>query len=169
MGGMSSREPTAAEAERQLAAAAERHAEVFASIQVAGRSPSGRQTDTRALARGVQLVWFTLSRAAAAGVPFERLVELTGWDESLVREALARRPEPHDVARLTPEGLDPDAVAQAASSFEATTRLDALVASILADVGDPAWSPAAADLDDLCERLETAWRSWRHGLGRRSD
>jgi len=43
------------------------------------------------------------------------------------------------------------------------------VASILADVDDPAWSPAAADLDDLCERLETAWRSWRQGLGRRSD
>jgi hypothetical protein len=43
------------------------------------------------------------------------------------------------------------------------------VASILADVGDSAWSPAGADLDDLCERLETAWRSWRQGLGRRSD
>jgi len=115
------------------------------------------------------LVWFTLSRAAAAGVPHERLVELTGWDEALVREALGSGPRPPIVARLTPEGLDPDAVAQAASSFEATARLDALVASILADVGDPGWSPAAADLDDLCERLETAWRSWRQALGRRSD
>jgi hypothetical protein len=166
---MSSRAPTAAEAERQLAAAAERHAEVVASIQVSGRSPSSQQTATRALARGVQLVWFTLSRAAASGVPFERLVELTGWDEELVREALGRSPEPLVVARLTPEGLDPDAVAQATSSFEATARLDALMASILADVGDPAWSPAAADLDELCERLETAWRSWRQSLGRRSD
>jgi hypothetical protein len=166
---MSSRETTAAEAERQLAAAAERHAEVVASIHVGGRSPSGQQTATRALARGVQLVWFALSRAAAAGVPFERLVELTGWDEELVREALGRGPAAPVVARLTPEGLDPDAVAQAAASLEATARLDAVVAGILADVGDPAWSPAAADLDDLCERLETAWRSWRHGLGRRGD
>jgi hypothetical protein len=166
---MSSPELTAAEAERQLAAAAERHAEVVASIQISGRSPSAQQTATRSLARGVQLVWFTLSRAAAAGVPFERLVELTGWDEELVREALGRGPEPLVVARLTPEGLDPNAVAQAASSFEATVRLDALMASILADVGDPAWSLAAADLDDLCERLDTAWRSWRQSLGRRSD
>jgi hypothetical protein len=165
---MPSSEPTAAEAERQLAAAAERHDEVVASLQVGGRSPSSQQTATRALARGVQLVWFTLSRAAAVGVPFERLVELTGWDEALVREALGRGPEPPVVARLTPEGLDPDEVAQAAASFEATARLDALVASILADVGDSAWSPAAADLDDLCERLETAWRSWRQDLGRRT-
>jgi hypothetical protein len=158
------------EAERQLAAAAERHAEVVASIHVGGRSPSSQQTATRALARGVQLVWFTLSRAAASGVPFERLVELTGWDESLVREALERpHPESPVLARLTPDGLDPDAVAQAASSFEATARLDALLASILADVGDPSWSPAAADLDELCERLETAWRSWRQGLGRHGD
>jgi hypothetical protein len=166
---MSSQAPTAAEAERQLAAAAERHAEFVASIQLGGRSPSSQQTATRALARGVQLVSFTLSRAAASGVPFARLVELTGWDEELVRETLGRGPEPPVVARLTPEGLDPDAVAQAAASFEATARLDALTASILADVGDPAWSPAAADLDELCERLETAWRSWRQGLGRRSD
>jgi hypothetical protein len=166
---MPSREPTAAEAERQLAAAAERHSEVVASIQVGGRSPSSQQTAARALARGVQLVSFTLARAAAAGVPFERLVELTGWEEPLVREALERGPEPPFIARVTPEGLDPDTVAQAASSFEATSRLDALVASILTDVSDPAWSPAAADLDDLCERLETAWRSWRQGLGRRSD
>jgi hypothetical protein len=165
---VASPQPTAAEAERQLAAAAERHAEIVASIQVGGRSPSAEQTATRALARGVQLVWFTLSRAAAADVPFERLVELTGWDETLVREALGRGPEAPVVARLTPEGLDPDAVAQAASSFEATARLDALLASILADVGDPAWSPAGSDLDELCERLDAAWRSWRQGLGRRS-
>jgi hypothetical protein len=166
---MSSRETTAAEAERQLAAAAERHAEVVASIQVGGRSPSGQQTATRALARGVQLVWFTLARAAAAGVPFERLVELTGWDEQLVREALGRGTAPPAVARLTPEDLDPDAVAQATASFEATARLDGVMASILADVGDPAWSQAAADLDDLCERLETAWHTWRQALGRRGD
>jgi hypothetical protein len=165
---MSSPLPSAPEAERQLAAAAERHAEVVASVAVADRSPSAQQTATRSLARGVQLVWFTLSRAAAAGVPLERLVELTGWDETLVREALSRRPEPSIVARLTPAGLDPDAVAQATASYEATGRLDALLASIATDVGDSDWSPAAADLDDLCDRLESAWRSWRQGLGRRS-
>jgi hypothetical protein len=88
---MSSRGPTAAEAERQLAAAAERHDEVVASLQIGGRSLSSQQTTTRALARGVQLVWFTLSRAAAVGVPFERLVELTGWDESLVRRGAGTR------------------------------------------------------------------------------
>src|SRR4051794_37624317 len=166
---MSSRQPSAIEAERQLAAAAERHAEVVASVAVAGRSPSAQQSAARSLARGVQLVWFTLSRAAAAGVPLERLVELTGWDEALVREALSGRPEPTIVARLTPAGLDPDAVAQATASYEATARVDALLASIAADVGGSDWSPAGADLDDLCDRVGSAWRSWRHGLGRRND
>jgi hypothetical protein len=158
--------PSAPEAERQLAAAVERHAEVLASVAVAGRSPAAQQTATRSLARGVQLVWFSLSRAAAAGVPLERLVELTGWDETLVREALSRRPEAPIVARLTPAGLDPDAVAQATASYEATAQLDALLASIAMDVGDSDWSPAGADLDDLCDRLESVWRAWRQGLGR---
>jgi hypothetical protein len=166
---MTSPQPSAAEAERQLAAAAQRHAEIVASVAVAGRSPSAQQTAPRSLARGVQLVWFTLSRASAARVPFARLVELTGWDEELVHEALSHRPEPPLIARLTPDGVDPDAVAQATASFEATARLDALLASIAADVGDSEWSPAAADLDDLCDRLESTWRSWRQGLGRRSD
>ena len=166
---MSSSLPSALEAERQLAAAVERHAEVLASVAVADRSPSAQQTATRSLARGVQLVWFTLSRAAAAGVPLERLVELTGWDETLVREALAGRPELPILARLTPAGLDPDAVAQATASYEATARVDALLASIATDVAESNWSPAGADLDDLCDRLESAWRSWRVGLGRRSD
>ena len=129
------------QAERQLAAAAERHAEVVAAIRLGARSPSSQQTATRALARGVQLVSFALGRAAAAGVPLERLVELTGWEEPLVLDALEHGPEPPVVARITPEGLDPDAVAQAASSFEATARLDALLAGIAADIGDPAWSP----------------------------
>jgi hypothetical protein len=164
---MSFSQPSAAEAERQLAAAAERHAEIVASVQVVGRTPSAQQTATRALARGVQLVWFTLARAAAAGVPFERLVELTGWDDALVREALSPGPELPSVSRLTPESLDPDAVAQAAASFESSVRLEALTASILADVADPTWSPAGVDLDELCDRLEEVWRSWRQGLGRR--
>lgn len=166
---MSYREPTVAEAEWQLVAAAERHAEVVAAIRLGARSPSSRQTATRALARGVQLVSFALGRAAAAGVPLERLVELTGWEEPLVRDALEHGPEAPVVARIAPEGLDPRAVAQAASSFEATARLDALLASIMADVGDPAWSPAAVDVDELCEGLENAWRAWRQGLGRRID
>jgi hypothetical protein len=41
---------------------------------------------------------------------------------------------------------------------------------MLADLdGEPqAWSPPPpADVDDLHNRLETAWRSWRHELGRR--
>ena len=42
----------------------------------------------------------------------------------------------------------------------------ALLDGMLADVNRDAWSPAAADLDDLRERLETVWRSWRGALGR---
>jgi hypothetical protein len=37
---------------------------------------------------------------------------------------------------------------------------------VLADVEDETWSPAPADLDELYDRLETEWRSWRQGLGR---
>jgi hypothetical protein len=163
---MPSSELSPAEAERQLAAAAQRHDEVVAAMEVGGRPEVARLAATRALARGVQLVCFTLERAAAAGVPLPRLVELTGWDEDLVRESLGRGPEPEIVARIAPEGVDAHAVAQAAASFEATVHLEALLDSIRADVGDSSWSPAAADLDDLCDRLESTWRSWRQGLGR---
>jgi hypothetical protein len=157
---------SAAEAERQLAAAVQRHGEAVVAMQVGDRPEAARQAATRALARGVQLVSFSLARASAAGVPFERLVELTGWDETLVREAVRHGADPAIVERVTPEGVDPHAVAQAAASSESTVRLEALLHSILADVGDEAWSPAAADLDDLCDRLESSWRSWRQSLGR---
>jgi hypothetical protein len=63
--------------------------------------------------------------------------------------------------------LDANAVAQAAASFEATSRVEAVLRTILADVGDDAWSPAGADLDDLADRVEAVWRSWRQGLGRK--
>jgi len=61
---------------------------------------------------------------------------------------------------------DARAAAQAAAMFEATTRLRGLTQRVLADVDDEAWSPAPAELDALYDRLESAWRSWRQGLGR---
>ena len=101
-----------------------------------------------------------------AGVPHERLVELTGWDNQLVDEALARSPDPRFIARMAPAVLDADAVARAAAGIEATTRLQALAHRILADVGDETWSPGPDDLADLHERLDAEWRSWRQALGR---
>jgi hypothetical protein len=156
-----------AEAERQLAASAERHREVIASMHELGRSVASHHVALKSVGRAVHLVSFALKRAAETGVPFERLVELTGWEPDLVREALELTvPEPRFVARLAPAGADARAVAQAAATFEATTRLQGLTQRVLADVDDQAWSPAPADLDDLCDRLETAWRSWRQRLGR---
>ena len=160
--------PTAvAEVERQLAAAAERHREVVASMQESGRPAAGQHVAVKSVARAVQLVSFALKRADAAGVPFERLVELTGWEPDLVREGLAHaEPEPWFMARLAPDGIDARAVAQAAATFEATTRVHNLAQRIIDDVDDEAWSPAPADLDDLYEGLETVWRSWRQRLDR---
>ena len=86
----------------------------------------------------MQLVVFALRHAAQCGVPHERLVELTGWDNPLVDEALARSPDPRFIARIAPAVLDADAVARAAAGIEATTRLQALMQRILADVGDEA-------------------------------
>lgn len=161
-------EGSEAEAERQLVAAAERHHEVVASMRERGRPEAGQHVAVKSVGRAVQLVWFALKRAADAHVPFERLVELTGWEPELVREGLERAvPEPRSVARLAPAGVDARAVAQAAAAFEAITRLQGLTQRVLADVdGDAeAWSPPApADLEDLYNRLETAWRSWRRGL-----
>lgn len=154
------------ETERQLAAAADRHREVMAAMKPVDRSAVSEDAAIRALARGVQLVAFTLRQAAAAGVPLERLVELSGWDEELVRATLGPGAHAPVVARVTPEGVDPQAVAQAAASFEGTARVEALLRAILADIGDAAWSPAGADLDDLADRMESVWRSWRQALGR---
>jgi hypothetical protein len=165
-------ERSRAEAERQLAAAVERHREVLASMQELGRPEAGQYVAVKAVGRAVHLVSFALMHAAECGVPLERLLELTRWEPELVSEALARAPDPMRppapslVARLAPAGLDPGAVAQAAASVEATARLQALTQRILADVGSEAWSPAPADLVDLHERLDGEWRSWRQALER---
>jgi hypothetical protein len=159
------------EAERQLAAAVERHREVLASMQELGRPEAGQHVAVKAVGRAVHLISFALRHAAECGVSFERLVELTGWEPELVSEALARAPDPMRppaasfVARLAPAGLDPSAVAKAAASVEATSRLQALTQHILADVGNDARSWAPADIVDLHERLDGEWRSWRQALG----
>jgi hypothetical protein len=154
------------EAERQLAAAAERHREVLASMQELGRSEASQHVAVKAVVRAVHLVTFALTHAAETGVPVERLVELTDWDSRLVNEALARGPEPGLVARLAPPALDADAVAHVAASIVATARLQALTQRILADIADETWSPAPTDLADLYERLDSEWRAWRTPLGR---
>jgi hypothetical protein len=126
----------------------------------------------KAVGRAVALVSFALKRAADVGVPFERLVELTGWEPDLVREALERAaPEPWLVARLAPPDVDARAVAQAAATFDALARLHDLTQRVLADLDREAGassSAAPADLDDLHDRWEVAWRSWREGLTRRA-
>ncbi len=161
----SSTERPRAEAERQLAAAAERHREVVASMQELGRPESGQHVAVKSVGRAVHLVSFALKRAAEVGVPFDRLVELTGWEPELVREGLERAPEPRFVARLLPAGADARAVAQAAASFAAIARLHALAERMLAEIdGEDVAPPQAADLDDLANRWETAWRTWREGL-----
>ena len=153
------------EAERRLAAAVERHREVLASMQALGGSETSRHLAVKAVGRAVHLVSYALRHATRCGVPMDRLVELTGWDPELVEEAVARAPDPlrppasRFVARLAPAGLDPDAVAQAAASAEATARVHELTRQILADVD--AWSQPPAGLVDLHERLERDWRSWR--------
>jgi hypothetical protein len=150
------------EVERQLAAAADRHREVVASMQELGRPESGQHVAVKAVGRAVHLVSFALRHAADSGVPVERLVLLTGWQPQLVDEALARGPEPDVVARLAPAGFDSAAVA----SIAAITQLHALARRILADVGDDSLSPAA-DLIALHNRLESEWRAWRLELERR--
>ena len=166
----SSSEGSRAEAERQLAASAARHREIVASMQQPGRPEAGQHVAVKSVGRAVQLVSFALKRAAALGVPFERLVELTGWEPDLVREGLNRAVhKPWVMARLAPAGADARAVAQAAAAFEALARVRALTQRVLADVDGEAEEqslPAPADLDDLHDRLETAWRSWREGLQR---
>jgi hypothetical protein len=117
--------PTASqtEAERQLAAAVERHREVTASMQEPGRPETGQHVAVKAVGRAVALVSFALKGAAEAGVPFERLVALTGWEPDLVREGLSRSVhEPGFVAKLVPAGPDPQAVAEAAAAFEASPQ-----------------------------------------------
>ena len=161
------------EAERQLAAAADRHREAVHSMQELGRPAAGQHVAIKSVGRAVHLVSFALRRAADADVPFERLVDLTGWEPDLVREGLDRPvPDARVVARLTPAGVDADAIAQAAAAFEAIRRLQDLTQRVLADVAldadvDARPPLAPADLDDLHDRLDTAWRSWRQPLEHR--
>jgi hypothetical protein len=154
------------EAERQLAAAVDRHREAVASMEQPGRPESGQHVAVKAVGRAVQLVVFALRHASDGGIPRERLVALSGWDPQLVDEALALAPEPSLVARLAPAGLDREQVADAAAGIEATARLQLLTGCILADVRDDAWSPRAADLVDLHEGLALSWHRWRHAVGR---
>ena len=170
--GAESVDPSPAEAERQLAAAVERHREAVAAIQTPGRPDSGQHVAIKVVGRAVHLVSFALRRAAEAGVGFDRLVELTGWAPDLVREGLERPvPEPRVIARLAPARVDARAVAQAAASFEAIGRLQELTQRLLADVLDedgedrPPLPPA--DVEDLHDRLEKVWREWRQGPGGR--
>src|SRR3954468_696937 len=161
-------ERSRAEAERQLSAAAERHREVLPSMQESGRPEAGQHVAVKAVGRAVALVSFALKRAAEVGVSFERLVERTGWEPDLGREALERTvPEPWFVSRLAPPGVDARAVAQAAAAFDALARLQDLTQRVLAGLDREAGSSssaAAADLDDLHDRWEIAWRSWREEL-----
>lgn len=165
-------ESASREAERQLAAAAERHRELLASMHELGRPEAGQHIAVKAVGRAVHLVYFALRHAAECGVPLDRLVELTGWEPELVSEALERAPDPMRppapsfVARLAPAGLDPGAVARAAASIEATARLHVLTERILADIDDEESSQAPGDLADLHERLDGEWRAWRQTLAR---
>jgi hypothetical protein len=160
---MDSSDDSRPEVERQLAAAADRHREVVASMQELGRPESGQHVAVKAVGRAVHLVSFALRHAADSGVPVQRLVELTRWDPQLVNVALARGPEPSVVARLAPAGLDPGAVAQAAASVAEITGLHTLARRVLADVGDDALTPAA-DLAVLHDRLEGEWQAWRREI-----
>src|SRR4051794_1825987 len=142
----SSADGSRAEAERQLAAAVARHREVVASMQVPGRPEAGQHVAVKSVGRAVQLVSFSLKHAAGLGIPFERLVELTGWEPVLVREGLERSvPDPWFMARLAPAGADARAVAHAAAPVEAVPRLPALMQRGLARVdGEGEEKPVAS-------------------------
>src|SRR5918911_79641 len=122
-------------------------------MQEPGPPEASQHAAAESVGRAVQLVSFALKSAAALGIPFERLFELTGWEPDLVREGLDRAvPEPWCMARLAPAGADARAVAQAAAAFEALARLRALTQRVLADVDAGAEEqspPAPAELDDL--------------------
>src|SRR3954470_772954 len=76
------------EAERQLEAVAERHRDAVSSMAQPGRPEAGQYVAIKVVGRAVGAVSFALRRADEAGVPLERLVELTGWEPDLVRAAL---------------------------------------------------------------------------------
>src|SRR3954452_23389772 len=87
----SSSEAFQAEAERQLAAVAERHREAVSSMAQPGRPVAGQYVAVKVVGRAVGAVSFALRRAAEARGPFERLVELTGWEPDLVQPASSSR------------------------------------------------------------------------------
>jgi len=153
------------EVERQVVAAADRYREVAASADVAGLPESGRNAAAKAAGRAIQLLSFVLKPATDAGVGIDSLSELTGWEPELVSELLERPTEPAFVSRTASPAVDAAAVARATASAEGSHRLHELADAILGDVDDERWSPAAADLDELHDRLETAWQTWRAGLG----
>ncbi len=150
------------EAERQLVAAAERHREALASMQQLGRPEAGQHVAAKAVDRAVRLVCFALKNASEAGIPTERLGELTEWDPGLVTEGLTKPDDPQFVASLVPPDLDRSFAARTAAAVAATARLHDLTQEILAGVLDEAGSPPSADeLDELHDRLTTDWTDWR--------
>jgi hypothetical protein len=60
------------EAERQLAAAVERHREIVASMQELGRPETAQHIAVKAVGRAVHSVSLALGPAAECGVPLER-------------------------------------------------------------------------------------------------
>ena len=160
-----------ADAERQVSEALDRHREAVASMQTLGRPAAGQHVAVKAVARAVHLVAYALKRAADVQVSLERLAELTGWEPDVVRRGIEKASEPEYVARLTPPGVDVRAVADAADAYDAIDRLQDLTRRILSDVEAVAAAsstPAQADPADLHDRVEAAWRSWRHDLEHRS-
>ncbi len=151
-----------AEAERQLSAAAARHREVLASMQEIGRPESGQHVAVKAVDRAVRLVCFALRRGAEAGIPEQRLVELTGWEPALVAQGIAESDQPRFVARLVPPGLDGDEIADTATGVRATAQLSELTREILDHVLDEGTdAPSPRDVDDLHTRLAATWTDWR--------
>jgi len=86
----------------------------------------------KSVGRAVHLVSFALKRAAEAGVPFERLVQLMGGSQTSCEGLEQAVPEPSLLLGLAPAGTDARAVAQAAATFDATTRLHGLTQRVLA-------------------------------------
>lgn len=160
---MNERARGSAEAERQLVAAADRHREMLASMQELGRPAAGQHVAVKAVDRAVRLVCFALRRGAEAGIPRERLAELTGWDPALVAQGIEQPDEPQFVARLVPAGLDSDDIAQTATGVRATARIHDLTDEILDHVLDEgAGAPSPGDLEELHRRLAATWTDWRH-------
>ena len=163
---MSERAGTGAEAERRLVAAAERHRKVLNWMQEPGRPDAGQVLALKAVDHAVRLVCFALRRGAAAGIPEERLVELTGWDPALVAQGLEQRDEERFVARLVPSGLDRAEIARTAAGVRATAEIHHLADEILDHMlDDRAGAPSPSDLEELHRSLTATWTDWRARSG----